>query len=185
MLIDYIKIKFQHYHVPKYKSFLWKHHTKRLRSMQRIYDWSLTHRSIWSIPLQGNIHCILYSYITPVRFDRGFWNFLKFYLSKSLVPWAPKFVPNWVVSKQKSVSEKSKTSKKMFVTLSLVLTRNKSVKPLCSVNKFIHSDFSDFGLFAQFNGPKNSMLWKPVHVRHPKIHLDYEIDWQVVYQKPW
>ena len=86
---------------------------------------------------------VIYSYVTPVRFDLGFWNFLKFYLSKSLVPSVLKSVPNWVVSKRKSVSEKSKTSKKMFVTLSLVLTLNKSVKPLCSVNKFIHSDFSD------------------------------------------
>ena len=37
---------------------------------------------------------VIYSYVTPVRFDLGFWNFLKFYLSKSLVPSALKSVPN-------------------------------------------------------------------------------------------
>lgn len=35
---DSVEYYFQHYHVPKYKSFLWNNHTKRLRSMQRIYD---------------------------------------------------------------------------------------------------------------------------------------------------
>ena len=98
---------------------------------------------------------VIYSHVTPVRFDLWFWNFLKFYLSKSLAPSVLKSVPNWVVSKQKSVSEKSKTLKKMFVTLSLVLTLNKSVKPLCSVNKFIHSDCYWLQLIAEFG----HLLW--------------------------
>ena len=57
------------------------------------------------------------------------------------MPSAPKSVLNWEVSKLKSVLEKSKTLKKMFVTLLSVLILNKSAKPLCSANKSIHSRF--------------------------------------------
>ena len=69
---------------------------------------------------------------------------LRKYFSKSSVPSAPKSVLNWEVLKLKFVSEKSKTSKKMSETLSLVPTPNKSAKPLCSVNKFIHSITANF-----------------------------------------
>ena len=130
----------------KYKSLFWNNHTKRLRRLQRIYDWFITHCSIRSIPLQGKIQ----------RYDskhsQGMWGpetlglgvILNNYLSKSSVPSAPKSVLNWEVLKLKFVSEKSKTSKKMSETLSLVPTPNKSAKPLCSVNKFIHSITANF-----------------------------------------
>ena len=79
------------------------------------------------------------------------------FFSKSLELSALKSVLNWVDLKQKSVLEKLRISKKMFVTLSLVLIPNKSAKLLCSVNKFIISNvefsivFSDFfQFFAPF-----------------------------------
>ena len=75
---------------------------------------------------------------------------IKNYFSKSSVPSAPKSVPNWEVLKLKFVSERSKILKKMSETLSLVPTPNKSAKPLCFVNKFIHSDTVNFILRFEF-----------------------------------
>ena len=48
------------------------------------------------------------------------------------------------------VPEKSKTLKKMSETLSLASTPNKSAKPLCSVNKIIHSITVNFILRYDF-----------------------------------
>ena len=50
--------------------------------------------------------------------------------------------------------------KKMSETLSLVPTLNKSAKPLCSVNKFIHSDTANFILSFDFIVTVFSLLFQ-------------------------